>query len=372
MKILLIGIAALVLLYLQKRLYMRLWDANLNVNVEFAKKLVKVNETGELVQVVENKKRLPLPMLKVKFKTSANLEFASESGSKTTDMYYRNEVFQIGGGGKITRRLKFKAKKRGYYTIKNIDILSTDLFFSKEFIKSLNADTHMYVYPKAFESEELLLSLQNLSGDALVEKHYLEDPFEIRGIREYQPFDDMRSVNWKATAKTNELLVNQKGYTALKSVRIFLNIEDGTTYKKEKDIEAAIEIAMGIASYFLLKNTKVSCYTNARDILTKQLIDIDGGVGAPQENTIQKAFARIDINQESPLFKNLYESKVFDNNDSSLTFFVSPNGFAEFVEMLKKCSEQGMDYTWFYPYSTSEKPKIPPELEKNVKFLHID
>lgn len=372
MKILLIGIAALVLLYLQKRLYMRLWDANLNVNVEFAKKLVKVNETGELVQVVENKKRLPLPMLKVKFKTSADLEFASEKGSKTTDMYYRNEIFQIGGGGKITRKLKFKAKKRGYYTIKNIDILSTDLFFTKEFVKSVKADTYMYVYPKAFESKELLLSLQNLSGDALVQKHYLEDPFELRGIREYQPFDEMRSVNWKASAKTNQLLVNQKGYTAMRSVRIFLNIEDGTKYKKEKDIEAAIEIAMGIASHFLSKNTKVSCHTNTRDILTKQIIDLEGGVGAPQENTIQKAFARIDIKQESPSLNSLYESKILDENDSSLTFFVSPNGFGEFLEMLNKCNEQGIEYTWFYPYSSSQKPKIPPELEKNVKFLHID
>lgn len=372
MKILLIGIAAFALLYLQKRIYMRLWAENLNVKVSFSKKLVKVGEKGELVQVVENKKRLPLLMLKVKFKTSANLEFANETGSKTTDMYYRNEIFQIGGGGKITRTLVFKAKKRGYYTIKNIDILSTDLFFTKEFVKSLKADTHMYVYPKAFESKELLLSLQNLNGNDLVQKHYLEDPFEIRGIREYQPFDEMRSVNWKATAKTNELLVNQKGYTAMKSVRIFLNIDDGTTYKKEKDIEAAIEVAMGIASYFLSKNTKVSCHTNARDILTEQVIDIDGGVGAPQENTIQKAFARIDIKQNSPSFINLYESKILGNNDSSLTFFVSPNGFVDFLETLKKCNEQGINYTWFYPYSSSEKPKIPPELEQNVKFLHID
>ena len=37
----------------------------------------------------------------------------------------------------------------------------------------------------------------------------MEDPFEYRGIREYQPYDDMRSVNWKATAKTGDLKVNQ-------------------------------------------------------------------------------------------------------------------------------------------------------------------
>ena len=121
MKIIGLGLIAFLLFLLQRKVYEKLWDKNLKVSVSFAQTGIAEGEEGQVVEIVENRKRLPLNMLKVKFQTSRNLEFADDPGSKTTDQYYRNDIFQIGGGEKITRKLTFVGKKRGYYHIKNID-----------------------------------------------------------------------------------------------------------------------------------------------------------------------------------------------------------------------------------------------------------
>lgn len=292
MKIIGIGFIAFVLVVLQMLLYKKYWEKNLYVSVTFGQNAVYEGDKGEIIEVIENRKRLPLPMLKVKFQTSRNLGFLSEKGSKTTDQYYRNDIFQVGGGEKLTRTLHFVAKKRGYYRINNIDLAASDLFFLNEYRQSRTTTQYMYVYPDIFREENFRLSLQKLNGEIIVKRHLLEDPFEYRGIREYQPFDDIRSVNWKATARTGSLKVNQKNYTAMQTIRIFLNLDDDGTWKKDREIEKSMQMAMGIASFFLAQGIRVSCYANGRDILTDEPVEIAGIAGAAWEGTGKSGYRK--------------------------------------------------------------------------------
>ena len=54
----------------------------------------------------------------------------------------------------------------------------------------------------------------------------VDDPFMLAGVREYQYGDSMRDVNWKATAKTGNLQVNQRDFTADRRLMVYLNVED--------------------------------------------------------------------------------------------------------------------------------------------------
>ena len=371
MKIIGIGIVAFFLVVIQMLIYKRSWSKNLHASVSFRQEAIYEGEEGEVVEVIENRKRLPLPMLKVKFQTSRNLGFLDDKGSKTTDQYYRNDIFQVGGGEKITRTLKFVGNKRGYYRINNIDLVVSDLFFLKETGKSMSTNQYMYVYPKIFHREEFRRSLQKLNGEILVKRHMLEDPFEYRGIREYQPFDDIRSVNWKATARTGTLKVNQKNYTAMQTIRIFLNLEDDGIWKMDKEIEASMQLAMGVASFFLAQGIRVSCYANGRDILTEEHTEVQGLSGIAQLDVIGKTLARIDMEKPVIPFSELLKEKVLEDGDSFFTFFISPNGYDEFLELLKECKAQGIEYCWYYPITTFEEPEVPAELEKQVQFVSL-
>ena len=371
MKIIGIGLIAFLLFLLQRKVYEKLWDKNLKVSISFVQTGISEGEEGQIVEIVENRKHLPLNMLKVKFQTNRNLEFADDPGSKTTDQYYRNDIFQIGGGEKITRKLTFVGKKRGYYHIKNIDLVGSDLFLSAEMVRSMGTTCYLYVYPKIFYSREFWISLQKLNGEVLVKRHLLEDPFEYRGIREYQPFDDIRSVNWKATAKTGDLMVNQRNYTAMQTIRIFLNVEDNGVLKKETEVEASMQIVMGLAAFFLSQGIKVACYANGRDIMTGESVNIDGGAGAGQQDVIGKALARLNTGVQPWNFTNIFEEKILHDAQGTITLFVSPNGYSDFLALLERCEKESVEYIWFYPYNTSAEPEVPDSIRKHVQFVRL-
>lgn len=365
-----IGIVAFLLFMLEKQLYRKLWSRDLRVNIKFKKSSIFEGEESSLIEIVENRKYLPLSMLKVKFQTSRNLIFESGKGSRTTDQYYRNDVFQIGGGEKVTRNLTYTGGRRGFYRIDSYDLVASDLFLTSQMVQTLPVNASVYVYPKPFDSREFRLSLQQFNGEVLSKRHLLEDPFEYRGIREYQPFDDMRSINWKATAKTGELKVNQKNYTALKAIRVFLNLEDNGILKREDSVEGSLRVAAGLCEYFLSQGMQVSCHGNSTDSVTGEPLALEASAGAGQMDAIYKSLARTDTENVLP-FVELLQDKLLNEAQGTITCLVAPHHYEDFVELLERYQDAGREYVWFYPVWESADPELPGSLAEHIRILHI-
>lgn len=365
-----IGLLAFFFLLLEQRLYRKLWSRNLMVSVCFRKKNIFEGEESELVEIVENRKKLPLSMLKVKFQTDRHLLFEASEGSKTTDQYYRNDVFQIGGGERITRTLIFKGGKRGLYEINHADLVASDLFLTEQMFADCTVNASLFVYPKPFCSEEFRQSLRQLNGEILTKRHLLEDPFEYRGIREYEPHDDMRSINWKATAKTGDLKVNQKNYTSLKAVRIFLNPEDNGVWKKTDCVEAAIQIAAGLCETFLKEGMQVACYSNARGKDGSFCLNMEASSGEGQLHAIYRGLSLLDEMNILPC-KEVFDSKLRQDSQGSFTCFVSPNQYEDWLKLMEAYQDMGGDFVWFYPVAGAKEPEIPPKLTGYVRVIHL-
>ncbi|MBO4291322.1 MAG: DUF58 domain-containing protein, partial [Lachnospiraceae bacterium] len=295
------------LFLLQSKLYQFRWNHALNVKISFLSSEIYEKEVGTLQVVVENAKKLPLPMLMVKFQTDKHLEFEGGKNGVTTDQFYHNDIFHVGSGERVIRNLSFLGKRRGYFRINNIDMSATDLFMYAQFFGSFKPkEDGIYVLPRPYESKDFQLMLQQLNGQMITKRNLYEDPFELRGIREYQPYDDMRSINWKATAKTGSFMVNQKNYTAPKTVRIFLNLEDERILKKEECLEDCIRIGSGLAKYLLEQGVKVSFYCNAPDILTGDPMMKAVGSGKNQMSAIMRSLARLDTGKQAIPFAKLF------------------------------------------------------------------
>jgi uncharacterized protein (DUF58 family) len=365
-----IGIIGFILFILEQKLYKRLWNRGLSVNIDFTEENIFEGDKSTLTEVIENRSRLPLSLLHVKFNTDRSLAFTDENGSRTTDKYYRNDIFMIGARQKVTRKLSFKALHRGVYSILNADLIASDLFLTTHMSDEAPQNTTIYVYPRPFDSEEFSLSLRQLSGEVLVKRHLLEDPFEYRGIREYQPYDSMKSINWKASAKTGSLKVNQNNYTSLKSVRIFMNLEDSGVLKRAENIEASIQIAAGLCRFFLSQGMQVSCYGNAADMFTGDILSMEAGGGVSHMNAVYRALARSNTDNVVK-FTECLEDKLLFDGDGSFTCIVAPNQYPDFVDVLTRFQDSGKDYVWFYPLWESSTPKVPENLADNIRFIHI-
>lgn len=95
MVIIWIILGALLLWEIQSVWYAKHWDEELFVSLAFSSKSTVRGESCELLETIENRKLLPLPVLKVKFQVSRQLAFEDAgTESSVTDQYYRNDVFR--------------------------------------------------------------------------------------------------------------------------------------------------------------------------------------------------------------------------------------------------------------------------------------
>lgn len=361
------------LLYLgQKTIYQKVWHKNLRVRLSFQEEGIWEGQESTLSEIIENQKKLPLTMLKVKFQTDRHLLFADTKGSRTTDKFYRNDIFQIGALEKVTRVLRFTAGRRGYYTIAEADLVASDLFLTAQYTATADiGHSSLYVYPKPFSHPEFRQSLKQLSGQVLAKRHLLEDPFEYRGIREYQPQDDLKSINWKATARTGEFKVNQKNYTAEKSVRIFINLEDTGILKKEDCVEASLQIATALLLLFLEQGMQVSVYCNGVDVLHNEPCILEAGGGIRQREAVLRSFALIDTSKPVRSFSELFSSRLSEASGALMTCIVSPNAYDDFATLILQYHTRHPEMKWFLPYSGTVPPEMEEELRSLITFISL-
>ncbi|MEC9264198.1 MAG: DUF58 domain-containing protein, partial [Candidatus Thermoplasmatota archaeon] len=86
---------------------------------------------------------------------------------------------------------------------------------------------------------------------------------EFYSLREYLPGDAFRSINWKAFARTGELMVNEKTRDAVTDVFIILDTRDvsriGTVLKNP--LEMGTIAAASVSNYFIRRRDSVALVT---------------------------------------------------------------------------------------------------------------
>lgn len=84
---------------------------------------------------------------------------------------------------------------------------------------------------------------------------------EFEQIKEYVPGDDIRTLNWKATAKKNALMVNQ--FQDEKSQSIYMAIDKGRVMKMPFNglslLDYAINATLVLSNVILKNKTKLEC-----------------------------------------------------------------------------------------------------------------
>ncbi|MBO5057306.1 MAG: DUF58 domain-containing protein [Lachnospiraceae bacterium] len=367
MVIFLIALFAGALFLLQRFLYRRFWNSGITVKLSFSDEAVNAGERTSLLEIVENRKWLPLATLKVKFQCSKALKFSDTDNSAVTDKYYRNDLFSVMPYQRITRTHKIECPQRGYYGIYGIDLVGADLFFSVEMHGHLDSDSRLYVLPKMYQSLFLDSAIKKINGEVAVRRHEAEDPFTYRGIREYEPYDEMKAINWKATAGTGELKVNVREHTAVKAVRIFLNLQDNNILRREELLEASVSICARMVWELLNQGVQTAVYANARDCMTGQIMNLQGTAAAGGTEAIFKSLARLDFHKETEDFSVCFGEKLF-REEGLYTVFISPNRHEDFQGLLSAYKERE-DFCWLCPVKEIDDGNIRPELAGSIKMI---
>ncbi len=355
-----IPIVFLILIILQRMLYQRLWQHNLSVSLDFSAPAGREGSSVLLTEVVTSRKRLPLPWLAVRFQVSRNLGFPDHLHAVITDYYYREDLFALGLYERLSRTLQVDLYKRGCYTIKSIDLLSSDLLLTTRLVGRAHSPSVLTVTPRLISREALDILFRKLWGTVTVTRSLLADPFEFRTIRDYQSFDTLRSINWLATARTSQLKVNVNEFTATQAVRILLNVEPDSAVVEEELIEEGIRIAASLCTWLVEDGIACALVSNGRDITTGECPDISSGQTTQHVQAVHEQLGRLDLTQEAADFVNLVDNRLADWTHESILLLISLNCSQLLAQTWQHCLDQGYQGLWIVPVYDGQTDRLPP------------
>ncbi|MBD2847754.1 DUF58 domain-containing protein [Paenibacillus sp. IB182496] len=251
--------------------YARLGQRRLDYTRSFSEVRCFAGDRIAMVERIANRKLLPLPWLRVESLLHAGLRFEHESNldiSSGEYMQNHKSFFSMMPYTQITRTHHVTCTKRGIYTVQGVSLTCGDALGMNRTTRRVALDARLTVYPLPLLPDELALPSQSWQGDLVVQRWIVEDPFMTSGVRAYRPGDSLKSVNWKATARTGGLQVHQHDTTADHRLMIVLNIEDHERmWNVVNDVERAelgISYAAGLAEYAVRHGMEAGFATNAR------------------------------------------------------------------------------------------------------------
>ncbi|MFD1175569.1 DUF58 domain-containing protein [Paenibacillus puldeungensis] len=229
------------------------WRALKAVRYEryFSEHAVFEGDTIEMVEVIANAKLLPLPWLRLESSIAAGLTFGNQSNLAihTGDIYQNHiSLFYLKPYRQITRRHQVTCSQRGLYRLESATMTTGDPLGLSTEVKQFPLGLELLVYPRILTLAELPLPNHSWLGELAVRRWIVEDPFLTAGIRNYRPGDPMGNINWKATARTGELQVHKRDYTADHRLMICLNLEVSDSMWKAVTEPGRIELGIRYAA----------------------------------------------------------------------------------------------------------------------------
>lgn len=369
MEILFVMLGAFAVYSLQGILYARFWNKELTAQLYFSRPEIGEGEDCELKEVIVNKKLLPIPMLHVKFQTDRSLVFDGEKNMSVSDKCYKNDIFSLMMYQKITRTLHFRGTKRGLYRIDRLDLVSSDLFMQESLLDTVENRAQLLVYPGVINTAAIHVPFKNLMGTILTRQYSYEDPFEFRGIRQYQNHDSIKDVNWKASAKTGELKVNVHDYTARQEVVFLLNLKAETILEYDSLKEESIRLVNTLAGLLTAKGVPIGVISNGRDILTKKELYLPTGSGRPHMQTVREKLARIDLKQPVREVMEVLSDRTKEKRlkkDSTLYVMVSYSQRQQIWEQFQSVAHESRGSMWVLPLLHTMEQRIETTGEVTV------
>lgn len=160
--------------------------------------------------------------------------------------------------------------ERGEYFFGNLNVyVSSPLrLISKRY--KFNKDQMVPTYPSYIQLRkyDLIAFSNNLFQYGVKKIRRIGHTMEFEQIKEYVPGDDIRTLNWKATAKKNSLMVNQ--YQDEKSQNIYMVIDKGRVMKMPFNgmslLDYAINATLVLSNVILKKQDKAGMFSFSKKV----------------------------------------------------------------------------------------------------------
>ena len=177
-----------------------------------------------------------------------------------------------------------------------------NLLLTKKYVSASPQNTDFYVLPRPVPTQRIQIPFSQIMGSAVSRKRVYDDPFEFSGLRDYTRGDPMKYINWKATAKTGDLLVNLHESTLSQKVAVLLDLEGLGVQQADVLNEEAARIACALCVRLLEAGVQLAVYSNGVDALTGKPMALPEVSGAEMRSFSWSHLARVESKLANPIF----------------------------------------------------------------------
>lgn len=212
------------------------------------------------------------------------------------------------GDSEKTFIYNFTPKARGTFEFGDVFIIIRSMFFMASRRIDIPLSQSIDVYPSVLQMKkyELLVFQQQKTSMGIKKIRRLGNNSEFEQIKSYVQGDEIRTINWKATSRRNELMVNQ--YQEEKSQSIYCILDKSRNMQMEFDnlsmLDYSINSALVFSNIALRKGDRAGLITYSDKIGTMLAADKSTG----QMRRIQEALFNQKTHYKEGNYEVLYNS----------------------------------------------------------------
>ena len=213
-----------------------------------------VGDEVEITMTLENRKPLPIPWVQVIEFLPTGLLPLSEENVRHRAYAGGSEIVEttsLAGYERVRFQHAVRASHRGHYSIGPTELRSGDLFGLFGTVRRDSRSTQgITVYPRIVSLGGWELTVAKPIGDILAQNMFLDDPSRPRSVREYVPGDPLKRIDWKLSAKRDDLTVRTYDQSVNNDVVVLLEsrtVDHAWHGYKYDVLESAVTCAASLA-----------------------------------------------------------------------------------------------------------------------------
>ena len=265
---------------------------------DIAQSRVFMGEETTLAVSITNRKPIPLGRLDVEDEFPEEIEVVGGEVSTSANpksMVLRHHT-SLAWYERIHWEYTMKCGARGFYRIGPAKLESGDIFGFFDSEKPVRDNDFLLVYPRVVPLPELGMSPIRPLGETRGGIAIFQDPSRPWGIREYQVGDPLKIVDWKATARMQQLQV--RTFEPSSSFTVILVVVVETSERSWEgyspiNLERVITTAASVASYAAEQQYSLGLFSNGTPILADRPMKLEPTSNPEQLTIILEALATV-------------------------------------------------------------------------------
>ena len=205
-------------------------------------------EGDELLITIDLEARSPVERLELHVPLPDGLEIVDGASPLT---------LHLGYGEERTIELRVRCNRWGAYIIGELTLRAHDRLDLFGYQGTLDRRTPLKVYPRAEQLRSLIAPLETQVHTGNQVARAKGEGIEFADLRRFEPGDSLRRINWRATARRDEMWVNESHPERNTDVIVFLDTFVEAREETESTLDVAVRAAASLAHRYLERKDRV-------------------------------------------------------------------------------------------------------------------